>query len=119
MPEGKLFSIAPVSPEYANHVSVDECRFAWSEAVQRFVDPCSGDEWELNGRLNLNHSPELWRTGDLDQYATTIEDGLISIHLDQILPGISRSETAVPPTTRPSAEPTSTPAHDPGRGHAR
>lgn len=88
--EGQLFSFVAVSPEYAEHISVDECHFAWSEAVKRFVDPCSGDEWELNGHLNLDHSTELWSSRDLDQFVTTIEDGMIYIHLDQKIPGTTR-----------------------------
>jgi hypothetical protein len=94
--EGHLFAFAPVSPEYAAHISVDVCRFAWIESVKRFVDPCSGDEWELNGLLNLDHSTELWSSRDLDQYALTVDDGLIYVHLGWKLPGAVRIEP--PPT---------------------
>ena len=66
-PEGQLMAFSPLSPEYAGRVAVEECEFAWVEANQRFADPCSGDEWELNGRLNLEHSNELWSNRDLDQ----------------------------------------------------
>ena len=53
-PPGQLMAFSPVSPEYDERVGVEECQFAWDEANQRFTDPCSGDEWELNGRLNLS-----------------------------------------------------------------
>jgi hypothetical protein len=95
-PEGRLLAFAPVSPEYAEHVSVDECRFAWVESNQRFTDPCSGDEWELDGRLNLVHSTELWSTRDLNQYAITIEDGVIYVHLNQKKPGALRVGSPAP-----------------------
>jgi hypothetical protein len=88
---GRLLAFAPVSPEYAEQIAVDECRFAWSRPVQRFVDPCSGDEWELDGRLNLAHSTEMWSSRDLDQYAVTAEDDLIYVHPGQRKPGASRA----------------------------
>ena len=94
--EDALFSFAPVSPEYADYVSVDECRFAWVEANQRFTDPCSGDEWELDGRLNLEYSTELWSNRDLDQYAITVVDGLLYVHLSQKKLGALR--VGAPPT---------------------
>lgn len=96
-PEGALFSFIPVSPEYASHVSVDECHFAWVESNQRFTDPCSGDEWELDGRLNLENSTELWSNRDLDQYAITVEDGMIYVHLGQKKPGTLRVESPPAP----------------------
>lgn len=37
----------------------------------------------LDGRLNLVHSTELWSSRDLDRYATTVEDGVITVHLGQ------------------------------------
>jgi hypothetical protein len=95
-PAGALLSFILVSPEYASHISVDQCRFAWSKSVQRFADPCSGDEWELDGRLNLENSTELWSNRDLDQYAITVEDGLLYVHLSQKKPGPLRVEA--PPT---------------------
>lgn len=91
-PEEQLFAFAPVAPEYADHIDVDECRFAWTEAVGRFVDPCSGDEWELNGRLNREHSTELWSSRDLDQYAVSVQDGTIFVQLDRLIPGLSIDE---------------------------
>lgn len=85
--QGDLFVFVPVAPEYADHISVDECRFDWNQANGRFIDPCSGDEWELDGRLNLVHSTELWSSRDLDQFASTVDDGLITVHLDQVIAG--------------------------------
>jgi hypothetical protein len=95
-PEGRLLAFAPVSPDYGEQITVDECRFAWSESVQRFIDPCSGDDWELDGRLNMIHSTELWSNRDLDQYALTVEDGLIYVHLSQKKPGPLRVEAQAP-----------------------
>jgi len=88
--EGQLFSIVPVSPEYRDDISVDSCRFVWVEASKRFADPCSGDEWELNGRLNLDHPTEFWSNRDLDQYAITVEDGIIYVHLDRKILGTAQ-----------------------------
>jgi hypothetical protein len=85
--EGELFAFVPVSPTYADHITEVECRFTWNENPARFIDPCSGDEWELNGRLNLEHSTELWSNRDLDQYAITVEDGMISVDLDRKILG--------------------------------
>lgn len=87
-PEGQLFAFAPVSPDYADAVTVDECRFDWVESVGRFVDPCSGDEWDLNGRLNREHSTELWSHRDLDQYAIVIQDGKIFVQFHQFVRGL-------------------------------
>lgn len=94
--DGRLLAFAPVSPEYADQITMDECRFAWSESVQRFTDPCSGDEWELDGQLNIEHSPELWSNRDLDHYVLTIGEGLIYVHLSQKKPGPLRVESQAP-----------------------
>jgi hypothetical protein len=91
-PEGDLLALAPVSPEYRDDVKVEECRYDWNGAVGRFVDPCSGDEWELDGTLNLEHSTELWSNHDLNRYATSIEEGTIMVYLDQVIPGAARGE---------------------------
>lgn len=106
--EGELFSFIPVSPEYADHISVNECRFAWVEAVERFVDPCSGDEWELDGRLNLTHSTELWSNRDLDEYVITTDDGLLYVHLGQKKRGTLRVES--PPMPGSISQPKQGPA---------
>lgn len=82
-PEGDLFAFVPISPEYVDHVSIEECRYDWNQALGRFIDPCSGDEWDLDGRLNLAHSTELWTSRDLDRYVTTVEDSVITVHLGQ------------------------------------
>ncbi|MCZ7671806.1 MAG: hypothetical protein M5U34_34090 [Chloroflexi bacterium] len=80
-PEGKLFAFAPQSPTYsvAQAIDIDECRYTWAETSQRFVDPCSGDEWELNGALNLAHSTELWSNRDLDQFTVFSTDEFIAV----------------------------------------
>lgn len=90
--EGDLSAFVPVAPEYAARISIEECRYDWNQANGRFIDPCSGDEWELDGRLNLTHSTELWSSGDLDRYATTAENDTITVHLDQTIPGASLTE---------------------------
>ncbi|MDX1687046.1 MAG: hypothetical protein R3248_03600 [Candidatus Promineifilaceae bacterium] len=85
--EGDLSVFVPVAPEYAPRISIDECRYDWNRAIGRFIDPCSGDEWQLDGRLNLTHSTELWSSRDLDRYATTIEGTVVTVHLGQTIPG--------------------------------
>jgi hypothetical protein len=65
----------------------DRCLYAWSEANGRFTDPCSGDEWELGGMLNLAQSTELWSNRNLDQYGVEIDEDFIYVHLDQIIFG--------------------------------
>lgn len=89
-PAGEIFAFVPVSPEYKDSVNVDECRYTWSEAVSRFVDPCSGDEWELDGRLNVEHSTELWSNRGLDRYEVVVEEGLIRVNLDEPIAGTAQ-----------------------------
>ncbi|MCA9929999.1 MAG: hypothetical protein KC419_16055 [Anaerolineales bacterium] len=91
-PAGQLIAFAPESPDYADHITGDECRFIWTEAVQRFVDPCSGDEWELNSRLNLKESPELWSNRDLDQYGISVQDGSIFVQFHQLVQALPVNE---------------------------
>lgn len=86
-PAGHLIAFSPTSPAYRTEISLDACRFTWSESVMRFVDPCSGDEWELDGRLNLEHSTEMWSNNDLDQYVIKIYEGQIFVDLDHLVPG--------------------------------
>ena len=90
-PDGNLLAFVRVAPEYAAHVAVEECRYDWNVANGRFIDPCSGDEWELDGRLSLRHSGELWSSRDLDQYAVTVGEGTITVYLDRIIEGMSRT----------------------------
>ncbi len=98
-PDGQLMAFSPVSPEYDDRVSVEECQFAWEEANQRFVDPCSGDEWELNGRLNLEQSSELWSNRNLDQFFVHVTDVQIFVQLDRLYQSLPANE---PPVTSDS-----------------
>ncbi|MCC6603958.1 MAG: hypothetical protein IT327_12145 [Anaerolineae bacterium] len=98
-PTGELIAFSPVSPEYDERVSVGECQFAWEEANQRFVDPCSGDEWELNGRLNLEQSSERWSNRNLDQFFVRVTDGQIFVQIDRIYQSLPTNE---PPVTSDS-----------------
>lgn len=82
-PQGELFAFVPTSPESADHVSVDPCRYIWNSANGRFIDPCSGDEWELDGTLNLRHSTELWSNQGLYQYPVSVEDGKIIVYVEK------------------------------------
>lgn len=66
---------------------LEDCRYAWNDAVERFTDPCSGDEWELDGTINLEHSAEMWSSGDLNQHPYTIENGRITVNFDEIIAG--------------------------------
>ncbi|MFZ1395723.1 MAG: carboxypeptidase-like regulatory domain-containing protein, partial [Candidatus Promineifilaceae bacterium] len=91
-PDGQLIAFSPVSPEYDDRVSVEECQFAWDEANQRFTDPCSGDEWELNGRLNLEQSTELWSNRNLDQFFVHVTDGQIFVQIDRLYQSLPANE---------------------------
>ncbi|MDT8307839.1 MAG: hypothetical protein RRC07_18035 [Anaerolineae bacterium] len=91
-PEGNLLAFVPVSPAYRDDVAVAACRFDWVEALGRFVDPCSGDEWALDGTLNLAHSTERWSNRDLDQYALTVGEATVTVHLDQVITGTADRE---------------------------
>lgn len=91
-PGGNLLAFVPVSPEYRADLTVAACRFAWNDAVGRFVDPCSGDEWELDGTLNLAHSTERWSNRNLDQYALTVGEATVTVHLDQVITGTGDRE---------------------------
>ena len=87
-PQEQLYAFAPLSPEYREQIRVETCRFAWEEAVGRFIDPCSGDEWELTGRLNRDHSTELWSSRDLDQYVMQVQQGTLFVQLDRLVLGL-------------------------------
>jgi hypothetical protein len=92
---GQLLAFAATSPDYRPDIGLDACRFTWVESVGRFVDPCSGDEWALNGRFDLAHSSERWSDRDLDQYLITgiaEEAGKIVVHWDRRLKGLSYTE---------------------------
>lgn len=91
--QGELLAFAPVSPDYVGPVTGEACRFVWSKAVQRFIDPCSGDEWELDGRLNRRHSAELWSRRNLDQYPIRVQEGKMTVQLDQLIPGAPLERT--------------------------
>ncbi len=86
-PEGQLFAFVPVSPEYVTGIG-NACRYTWEAANGRFIDPCSGDEWELNGTLNLAHSSELWSNRDLDQYWLQVQEDGIFVQRQYQIPGM-------------------------------
>lgn len=89
-PEGQLFIFLPFSPQYKevlNRSSNEQCRFAWVAANERFTDPCSGDEWSLTGKLNLEHSTELWSNQNLDQYPISNLDGRLFVQTQSIVQG--------------------------------
>ena len=66
----------------------DRCLYGWvMEPNGRFTDPCSGDEWELDGTLNLTESTELGNNRNLDQYRLEVDDDTIIVHLDEIIFG--------------------------------
>ena len=77
---------SPYSPDLpAGEQRPDRCLYAWSEVNGRFIDPCSGDEWELDGTLNLAESTELWSNRNLDQYRVEVDGDIIYVHLDEII----------------------------------
>ncbi|MDX1614207.1 MAG: hypothetical protein R3300_07840 [Candidatus Promineifilaceae bacterium] len=95
-PDGRIFAFDPLSPTEQPKSAVRPCRYVWSKPVARFVDPCSGDEWTLDGRLNIAHSTELWSHRDLDRYATNLQGDAIQVHLDQPITGTVRVKTSSP-----------------------
>lgn len=95
-PAGHLIAFSPTSPAYRPEIG-DACRFTWVEGVMRFVDPCSGDEWELNGQQNLKHSLEMWSNSDLDQYVVRVYERQIFVQLERLVPG--QSVNALPLAT--------------------
>jgi hypothetical protein len=94
-PAGQLIAFAATSPDYRPDIGLDACRFTWAESVGRFVDPCSGDEWTLDGRFSLAHSSERWSDRDLDQYKllhVSEQEGMVSVQWDRRLKGLSYTE---------------------------
>ena len=63
------------------------CEYVWSVAVDRFVDPCSGDEWRLDGTLDLAASPERWSNRHLDQVRLTVAEDQAFLFLSDRLQG--------------------------------
>lgn len=84
---GQLIAFAPFSPDYNEQINVEECRFEWQAANLRFADPCSGDEWELTGQLNLAESSELWSTRNLDQYPLSVVQEKIFVQMHSLTLG--------------------------------
>jgi hypothetical protein len=94
-PAGQLIAFAATSPDYRPDIGLDACRFTWAESVGRFVDPCSGDEWTLDGRFSLAHSSERWSDRDLDQYRILRileEEGTVNVQIE-----ISKNQSADQP----------------------
>jgi hypothetical protein len=60
------------------------CTFAWEDANGRFVDPCSGSKFTLDGRLLESPAPQ-----DLNQYPITERSGELFIDLTKMIPGES------------------------------
>lgn len=98
-PEGEFFAFSPLAPTYNESIDGAECRYGWNATTKRFIDPCSGDEWDLDGQLSLEHSSELWSQRDLDRYAISVQDGTITVYLDRLSPGspLSVNVTPTPP----------------------
>lgn len=91
-PAGQLLAFAATSPDYRPDIGLDACRFTWAESVGRFVDPCSGDEWTVDGRFSLAHSSERWSDRDLDQYRILRileEEGTVNVQIE-----ISKNQSA-------------------------
>ncbi|MFZ0547178.1 MAG: hypothetical protein WAM60_17155, partial [Candidatus Promineifilaceae bacterium] len=63
------------------------CFFAWEEANGRFVDPCYGSKFTLDGRLLEGPARR-----NLDQYPITEKSGELFVDLTTLIPG----EAAVP-----------------------
>ncbi len=72
-PAGRLIAFPVEAPGSA----APNCLLAWDEAAQRFTDPCSGNKWELNGRLDTLRFAAPPDSRDLDQYPVSVMDGSI------------------------------------------
>jgi hypothetical protein len=98
-PSGRLFAFAPRSPDYEARPGLEPpCRYTWSESAGRFIDPCSGDAWELTGAMSLEHSRERWSGRDLDQYHVVIQEGQIIVQTSDVYRGLA---VAAPPSGAP------------------
>lgn len=58
------------------------CRFVWTEANQRFEDPCFGSKFTLDGRLLEGPA-----TRNLDQYPITEKSGELFVDLTTLIRG--------------------------------
>lgn len=85
--EGHMLAIAPVAPTYHDQIDVAECRIQWAPANQRFIDPCSGDEWNLLGKLDLANSSELWSQRNLDQYFVNVMQEKAFVQMRDLIKG--------------------------------
>jgi hypothetical protein len=86
--DGRLFAFAPLAPAYEGQPGMEPCRYTWVESDGRFVDPCSGNKWELTGALDVEHSTERWRDRDLDQFLVRIQESQIFVQLTEPVPGL-------------------------------
>lgn len=91
-PTEQLLAFVPVSPAYKTEITVEPCRFAWSQTNQHFLDSCSGDEWDLLGELDLEHSPDSWSQRNLNQYALSMVQDNIIVQVADIVQGQSITE---------------------------
>ena len=85
--DGQMLTFLPTAPTYKPAVDVQECRFIWSVVHERFIDPCSGDEWNLLGQLDLENSSELWSDRNLDQYAHSVMYEKVYVSLKDVVEG--------------------------------
>jgi hypothetical protein len=59
-----------------------DCWYAWNQANNQFIDPCSGSKFALDGTL-LEGPAER----GLDQYEVTVRNGRIQINFDKLILG--------------------------------
>lgn len=58
------------------------CHIRFEPSVNRFIDPCGGSTYELDGSYVRGPSPR-----SLDRFATRINQGQLEINVSTVLPG--------------------------------
>ncbi|NKQ34382.1 MAG: hypothetical protein HF973_02075, partial [Chloroflexi bacterium] len=77
----------PVTVPGSTTADQDACRLAWDEAAQQFTDPCSGNRWGLDGRLDTLRFTAPPDSRDLSQYPVAIMDGAIFVQFHALTTG--------------------------------
>lgn len=74
--DGKFIVLVAVPPH------PKACQARWLAEDAKFMEPCLGSQFKLDGTYILGPSPR-----NMDQYAYTIENGILLLNLDQKILG--------------------------------
>lgn len=80
--DGSMAAFSPNCPHLG-------CGYRWSETAQRFICPCHGSEFDINGRVLGGPSPR-----PLDTLEARIEDGKVMVKFEVFQLGISAKVSA-------------------------